>query len=269
MPLNKFGDEELTKQWTVLNKTDAAGNYLISDNYFSLSNESTLNYNKETLDRVIEDLIDSKIPHESDLIPDQFPDYEDLNSLDEVKRKKRSLSSGLEMYDMYKPDLCDRVARIGDVVSIIYSGYVGINWGPREKLDPAYDHDKPLEFQIGVGQVISGLEQGTVGMCVGEKRKLLIPPELGYGDRGAGEIVPGGMMLCFNVELLNIEEGPLPVNLFKQMDSDSDNVLSRDKVSNYLQKQVDTSQNTNEEAEKILEDQAKLVDEIFTYEDRD
>ena len=64
VPLDEFGDEELTKQWTVLNKTDAAGNYLISDNYFSLSNESTLNYNKETLDRVIEDPIDSKIPHE-------------------------------------------------------------------------------------------------------------------------------------------------------------------------------------------------------------
>ena len=48
VPLDEFSDEELTKQWTVLNKTDAAGNYLISDNYFSLSNESTLNYNKET-----------------------------------------------------------------------------------------------------------------------------------------------------------------------------------------------------------------------------
>ena len=53
------------------------------------------------------------------------------------------------------------------------------------------------------------------------------------------------------------------------MDSDSDNVLSRDKVSNYLQQQVDTSQNADEEAEKILEDQTKLVEEIFTYEDRD
>ena len=163
------------------------GIYLISDNYFSLSNASTLNYNKETLDRVIEDLIDSKIPHERDLIPDQFPDYEDLNSLDEVKRKKRSLSSGLEIYDLYKPDLCDRVARIGDVVSIVYEGKFGINWGPVEKLDTTYDRDEPLEFQLGVGQVITGLEQGTVGMCVGEKRKLIVPPELGYGDQGVGD----------------------------------------------------------------------------------
>ena len=180
MPLDKIGDKELTKQWTVRNKADAAGNQLIKDNYFSLSNASTLNYNKETLDRVIEDLIDSKIPHESNLIPDAFSDYEDLNYLDEVKRKKRSLSSGLEMYDMYKPDLCDRVARIGDIVSIHYEGKFGINWGPRNKLDASYDRDEPLEFQLGVGQVISGLEQGTVGMCVGEKRKLIIPPELGY-----------------------------------------------------------------------------------------
>ena len=77
------------------------------------------------------------------------------------------------------------------------------------------------------------------------------------------------MMLYFNVEVINIEEGPLPVNVFKQIDSDSDNVLSRDEVSNYLQQQVDTSQNADEEAEKILEDQTKLVEEIFAYEDRD
>ena len=141
---------------------------------------------------------------------------------------------------MYKPDLCKRVARIGDVVSIVYSGYVGINWGPREKLDPAYDCDEPLEFQIGVGQVISGLEQGTVGMCVGEKRKLIIPPDLGYGDQGAGDFVLGGVTLYFDIELMNIEEGPLLVNVFKQIDVDSDNVLSRDEVSNYLQQQVDT-----------------------------
>ena len=121
---------------------------------------------------------------------------------------------------------------------------------------------------MGIGQVISGLEPGTVGMCIGDMRKLIIPIELGYGDQGAGDSVPGGMTLYFHIELINIEEGPGPVNVFKQIDVDSDNVLSRDKVSNYLQQQVDTSQNSDE-AKKILEDQTRLVDEIFTYEDRD
>lgn len=54
------------------------------------------------------------------------------------------------------------------------------------------DRDAPFTFQLGVGQVIKGWDQGLVDMCVGEKRKLVIPPELGYGDRGAGNVIPGG-----------------------------------------------------------------------------
>ena len=92
-PLNELDGEELTKRWTILNKTDAAGNHIISDNYYSLSNGSTLNYNKDTMDRILEDIIDSKVPGEKDLIPEAFPDYEDLNALNEVRRLKRSVAN--------------------------------------------------------------------------------------------------------------------------------------------------------------------------------
>lgn len=54
------------------------------------------------------------------------------------------------------------------------------------------DRDQPFTFQLGVGQVIKGWDQGLVDMCVGEKRKLTIPPELGYGEKGAGNVIPGG-----------------------------------------------------------------------------
>ena len=54
------------------------------------------------------------------------------------------------------------------------------------------DRDQPFTFQLGVGQVIKGWDQGLLDMCVGEKRKLVIPPELGYGDRGASNVIPGG-----------------------------------------------------------------------------
>lgn len=60
------------------------------------------------------------------------------------------------------------------------------------------DRDQPFTFQLGVGQVIKGWDQGLLDMCVGERRKLTIPPELGYGEKGAGNVIPGGMTTSFS-----------------------------------------------------------------------
>lgn len=90
-------------------------------------------------------------------------------------------------------------AKAGDTVSVHYVGTLenGI------KFDSSRDRDKPFEFTIGAGQVILGWEQGIAGMKVGGKRKLIIPPELGYGSRDVGSI-PANSTLIFEVELLAI-----------------------------------------------------------------
>ena len=144
--------------------------------------------------------------------------------------------SGLAVEYVSKPDTCDRVARNGDMLSMHYTGTLEDG----KKFDSSYDRSEPFKFQIGVGQLIKGWEEGVLGMCVGEKRRLIIPPALGYGYRGVGDTIPGGATLFFDVELISIEERPTQVNLFKQIDIDSNMALSRDEISGYLKQQVET-----------------------------
>ena len=73
-----------------------------------------------------------------------------------------------------------------------------------KQFDASYDRGTPLTFTVGQGQVIKGWDDGLIGMCPGDQRKLTIPPELGYGDRGMGPI-PAGSTLVFETELMGIE----------------------------------------------------------------
>ena len=73
------------------------------------------------------------------------------------------------------------------------------------KFDSSYDRGEPFSFQIGLRQVIEGWETGIMGMKVGGKRTLIIPPELGYGQRGAGELIPPNSTLVFDVEIIDVQ----------------------------------------------------------------
>jgi peptidylprolyl isomerase len=82
--------------------------------------------------------------------------------------------------------------------------YVGVAHSSGEEFDASYNRGEPLRFRLGVGQVIAGWDQGVQGMKVGGRRQLVIPPHLGYGDRGAGGVIKPGETLIFVVDLLGV-----------------------------------------------------------------
>jgi len=82
--------------------------------------------------------------------------------------------------------------------------YVGVAHSTGEEFDASYNRGEPLSFRLGAGQVISGWDQGVQGMKVGGRRKLVIPPHLAYGDRGAGGVIAPGETLIFVVDLLAV-----------------------------------------------------------------
>ncbi len=94
----------------------------------------------------------------------------------------------------------DKESKKGDLLTVHYTGTLKDG----TKFDSSLDRRQPFSFKVGDGQVIEGWDQGLLRMKIGEKRKLVIPPDLGYGAAGAGNVIPPGATLIFEVELIAI-----------------------------------------------------------------
>mmetsp|Transcript_32185 Transcript_32185/g.42909 ORF Transcript_32185/g.42909 Transcript_32185/m.42909 type:complete len:210 (+) Transcript_32185:81-710(+) len=173
--------------------------------------------------------------------------------------------------DVYEgPTECGEDEKIasGHFLSMHYTGKIDESSETGEKgsvFDSSRDRGQPFEFQIGAGRVIAGWDQGLLGLCKGAKANLVIPPEFGYGEHGAGGVIPGGATLHFDVEVLGIStEGDVPEepNVFAMIDTDGDGKLSPEEVESFF-----TAQGADSVPEGLWENEDKDEDGFISWEE--
>lgn len=125
---------------------------------------------------------------------------DDKDKKDSKEEKVVTKPSGLKYVDQKEGTGTE--AKSGKKVTVHYTGWLKDG----TKFDSSKDRGDPFVFPLGAGRVIKGWDEGVAGMKVGGKRKLIIPPDLGYGARGAGGVIPPNATLTFEVELLKVAE---------------------------------------------------------------
>ena len=118
------------------------------------------------------------------------------------EEKMVTMPSGLKYIDQVVGTGAEAVD--GAALDMHYTGWLYENGKRGKKFDSSHDRGRPFSFKLGAGMVIKGWDQGVKGMKVGGKRELIIPPDLGYGSRGAGDVIPPNSTLDFEVELLKV-----------------------------------------------------------------
>lgn len=155
---------------------------------------------------------------------------------------EKKKSAGRLNVDRYAgPKTCvdeDKVLK-GRYLKMHYTGTIhrSSKTGEKGKLfDSSRGRGQTFDFQIGAGQVIKGWDIGLLNLCKGTKANIVIPPEMGYGDQGAGTDIPGGATLNFDVEVVDVSNVPPPApDLFREIDTDEDGKLTKDEVEKFFQ----------------------------------
>ena len=157
----------------------------------------------------------------------------------------------VEQYD--GPTSCEDPAESGDQLSMHYTGTIDASSEAGVKgmkFDSSRDRDQVFKFTLGKGQVIDGWDKGLLGLCLGAKARLVLPPDMAYGAGGAGTDIPGGATLKFDVEVMDIQrptstsrprasEGTASQvpNVFSQIDKDGNKELSSEEVEAFFREQ--------------------------------
>lgn len=136
-------------------------------------------------------------------------------------------------------DEADKV-KVGDSLGMHYVGTIDQSskaGEPGKQFDSSRDRGVALERTIGVGQLIQGWDEALIGLCKGAKAILIIPPELGYGANGAGDIIPGGATLNFDVEVISVTAPAPQPDLFEELDVDHDGMLTPEEILTHFRQE--------------------------------
>ncbi|XP_061920193.1 peptidyl-prolyl cis-trans isomerase FKBP14-like isoform X2 [Entelurus aequoreus] len=163
---------------------------------------------------------------------------------------------------LHKPLMCYRKTKYGDMLLVHYEGYLESN-GTMFHSSRTEGDKNPMWFTLGIREALKGWDKGLKNMCTGERRKLTIPPALAYGKEGKGKIPPGST-LVFDIELIDIRNGPRSHDSFREMDLNDDWKLSRQEVKAYLKKEFEKhGYSPNDTHHEVM------VEDIFKNEDED
>ncbi|XP_065522056.1 peptidyl-prolyl cis-trans isomerase FKBP14 [Lathamus discolor] len=163
---------------------------------------------------------------------------------------------------LQKPFICHRRTKWGDMMLVHYEGYLERD-GSMFHSTHKHNNGQPMWFTLGIREAIKGWDKGLKDMCVGEKRKLTIPPALAYGKEGKGKIPPESTLI-FNIDLLEIRNGPRSHESFQEMDLNDDWKLSKQEVKIYLKKEFERHGAVVNDTQHDA-----LVEDIFDKEDED
>ncbi|XP_069469333.1 peptidyl-prolyl cis-trans isomerase FKBP9 [Ambystoma mexicanum] len=180
-------------------------------------------------------------------------------------------SDSVSITTHYKPTECTELSKKGDYLKYHYNATLMDG----TVLDSTIDYGKTYNIVLGSGQVVLGMDMGLQNMCVGEKRTVVIPPHLGYGEAGVEGEVPGSAVLVFDIELLELVPGlpegymfiwneEVPLNLFEEIDKDKNGEVPIDEFSEYIHAQVEAGKG------KLAPgfDSTKIIENMFKNQDR-